>query len=117
MDRIAKVNEALNNSRNVPQNKWDYLKAREMREVYLKQAVERLEDHKKKISEMENKCRLRGIDEIEIQKSVHQSFSHMHIQLLEQVISAKKALTMMDMGSVEELTRQRIAILEEMAND
>jgi hypothetical protein len=38
----------------------------------------------------------------------------MHIQLLEQVIAAKKTLAMMDMGTVEELTRQKIAILEEM---
>jgi hypothetical protein len=38
----------------------------------------------------------------------------MHIQLLEQVLAAKKALVMMDVGTVEELTRQKIAILEEM---
>jgi hypothetical protein len=63
---------------------------------------------------MENKCRLRGVEETEIQKEVYRSFSHMHMQLLEQVISAKKTLAMMDMGTVEELTRQKIAILEEM---
>jgi predicted RecB family nuclease len=39
----------------------------------------------------------------------------MHIQLLEGVIAAKKTLAMMDVGTVEELTRQKIAILEEMA--
>jgi len=38
----------------------------------------------------------------------------MHIQLLEAVIAAKKTLEMMDVGTVEELTRQKIAILEEM---
>jgi hypothetical protein len=116
-ERIAKVNEALKYVGNIPQNKWDYGKYREMYESNLKEALKRLGDHKTKISEMENKCRLRGVEETEIQKEVYRSFSHMHIQLLEQVISAKKALTMMDMGSVEELTRQRIAILEEMAND
>jgi len=117
MDRLAKVNEALKYAEGIPQNKWDYGKYREMYENNLKEALKRLEDHKTKISEMENKCRLRGVEETEIQKEVYRSFSHMHIQLLEQVISAKKALAMMDMGSVEELTRQRIAILEEMAND
>ena len=116
-ERIAKVNEALKYVGNIPQNKWDYGKYREMYENNLKEALKRLDDHKTKISEMENKCRLRGVEETEIQKEVYRSFSHMHMQLLEQVISAKKALTMMDMGSVEELTRQRIAILEEMAND
>jgi hypothetical protein len=115
MDRLAKVNEALNHAGGIPQNKWDYGKYREMYENNLKEAQKRLEEHKKKISEMEFKCRLRGVDETEIQKSVHQSFSHMHIQLLERVIAAKKALDMMDAGSVVELTRQKIAILEEMA--
>lgn len=117
MDRLAKVNEALKYAVGIPQNKWDYGKYREMYENNLKEAKKRLEDHKTKISEMENKCRLRGVEETEIQKEVHRSFSHMHIQLLEQVISAKKALTMMDMGSVEDLTRQKIAILEEMVSE
>jgi hypothetical protein len=40
----------------------------------------------------------------------------MHISLLEQVISAKKTLAMMDVGTVEELTRQKIAILEEIVS-
>ena len=115
MDRLAKVNEALKHAGSIPQNKWDHGKYREMYENNLKEARKRLEDHKKKISEMEFKCRLRGVDETEIQKSVHQSFSHMHIQLLEQVIAAKKALDMMDAGSVVELTHQKIAILDEMA--
>jgi len=39
----------------------------------------------------------------------------MHIQLLEQVINAKKSLKMMELETVEELTRHKIAILEEMA--
>jgi hypothetical protein len=47
---------------------------------------------------------------------VYQTVSHTHIHLLEKVIAAKKALVMMDMGTVEELTRQKIAILEEMVN-
>ena len=114
MDRLAKVNEALQHAGVIPQNKWDYGKYREMYETNLKEAKKRLDDHKKKISDMENMCRLNGVDETEIQKSIHFGYSHMHIQLLEQVISAKKVLTMMDMGSVEELTRQKIAILEEM---
>ena len=114
MERLAKVNEALKYAGGIPQNKWDYGKHREMHENNLKEARKRLDDHKTKISEIENKCRLRGVDETEIQKSVHQSFSHMHIQLLEQVLAAKKALVMMDVGTVEELTRQKIAILEEM---
>jgi hypothetical protein len=114
MERLAKVNEALKYAGGIPQNKWDYGKYREMYENNLKEARKRLDDHRTKISEIENKCRLRGVDETEIQKSVHQSFSHMHIQLLEQVIAANKTLAMMDMGTVEELTRQKIAILEEM---
>jgi hypothetical protein len=114
MERLAKVDEALKCAGGIPQNKWDYGKYREMYENNLKEARKRLEDHKTKISEMEIKCRLRGVDETEIQKSVHQSFSHMHIQLLNQVIAAKKALAMMDVGTLEELTRQKIAILEEM---
>ena len=84
-----------------------------MHENNLKEARKRLDDHKTKISEIENKCRLRGVEETEIQKSVHQSFSHMHIQLLEQVIECKKTLA--ELGTVEELTRQKIAILEELA--
>lgn len=111
IERLAKVNEALKHSRNIPQNKLDY---QEMYENNLKEAHKRLEEHKRNISEMENKCRLRGFDETEVQKEIHRSFSHIHIQLLEQVLSAKKALAMLDMGSVEELTRQKIMILEEM---
>ena len=117
MDSLAKVNEALQHAGVIPQNKWDYGKYREMYETNLKEALKRLEEHKRKISEMENMCRLNGVDETEIQKSIHFGYSHMHIQLLEQVISAKKVLTMMDMGSVEELTRQKIAILEEMTSE
>ena len=116
MDRLAKVNEALTYAAGIPQNKWDYGKYREMYENKLKEARKRLDDHKTKISEMENKCRLRGVEETEIQKGVYQSFSHMHIQLLEAVIAAKKALAMMDAGTLEELTRQKIAILEEIAS-
>jgi hypothetical protein len=85
-----------------------------MYENNLKEALKRLEDHKTKISETEIKYRLRGVDESEIQKSVYSQFAHQHIQLLEQVISAKKSLAMMDAGTVEELARQKIAILEEM---
>jgi predicted RecB family nuclease len=40
----------------------------------------------------------------------------MHIQLLEAVIAAKKTLEMIDIGTVEELTRQKIAILEELVH-
>ena len=116
MDRLAKVNEALKYAAGIPQNKWDYGKYREMYENNLKEVRKRLEDHKTKISEMENKCRLRGVEEAEIQKGVYQSFSHMHIQLLEAVIAAKKALAMMDAGTLEELTRQKILILEEIAS-
>ena len=116
MDRLAKVNEALKFAAGIPQNKWDYGKYKEMYENNIKEAMKRLDDHRTKISEMENKCRLRGVDETEIQKSVHQSFSHMHIQLLEAVIAAKKTLAMMDVGNVEELTRQKIAILEEIVS-
>ena len=116
MDRLAKVNEALKYAAGIPQNKWDYGKYREMYENKLKEARKRLDDHKTKISEMENKCRLRGVEEAEIQKGVYQSFSDMHIQLLEAVIAAKKALAMMDAGTLEELTRQKIAILEEIVS-
>jgi hypothetical protein len=114
--RLAQVNEALTFAAGIPQNKWDYGKMREMHDNSIKEAMKRLEAHKNKVSELEAKCRLRGVEEAEIQKSVHQSFSHEHIQLLQGVISAKKALAMMDVGTVEELTRQKIAILEEIAS-
>jgi hypothetical protein len=116
-ERLAKVNEDLKHVRNTggtPQNKWDYGKLREINENNLNDTLKRLEAHKAQISEFEAKCRLRGIDETEIQKGVYQSFSHQHIHLLEAVISAKKTLAMMDIGTVEELTRQKIAILEEL---
>jgi hypothetical protein len=115
-EHLVKVNEALKYASGIPQNKWDYGKYREMYENNVKEARKRLEDHKTKISEFESKCRLRGVDESEIQKSVHQSFSHMHIQLLQAVISAKKSLAMMDVGTVEDLTRQKISILEDLAS-
>jgi hypothetical protein len=115
-EHLVKVNEALKHASGIPQNKWDYGKYREMYENNLKEARKRLEDHKTKISEFESKCRLRGVDETEIHKGVYQSFSQMHIQLIEGVISAKKTLAMMDVGTVEELTRQKIAILEELAS-
>ena len=116
MDRLAKVNEALKHARNIPQNKWDYGKMHEMHENNIKEAMKRLEAHKTQVSELEAKCRLRGVAEAEIQKSIYQSFSQQHIQLLEAVIAAKKALAMMDAGTLEELTRQKIAILEEIAS-
>jgi hypothetical protein len=118
-ERLAQVNEALKyvkNTGGTPQNKWDYGKMREMHENNLKEALKRLAAHETQISELESRCRLRGVDETEIHKSVYQSFSHMHIHLLEAVISAKKTLEMMDIGTVEELTRQKIAILEELAS-
>lgn len=65
MDRLAKVNEAIKYVRNIPQNKWDYGKMREMHENSLKEALKRLEAHKAQVSELEAKCRLRGIDEDE----------------------------------------------------
>lgn len=116
MERLAKINEALKYARNIPQNKWDYGKMREMHENTLKEATKRLEAHKIQISELEAKCRLRGVDEAEIQKSLYHSFSQQHIQLLEAVITAKKTLAMMDAGTEEELTRQKIAILEEIVS-
>jgi hypothetical protein len=115
-ERLAKVNEALKFAGGIPQNKWDYGKYREMHENNLKEAQKNLEKHKTEVSALESKCRLRGVDEAEIQKTVYQSVSHTHIHLLEKVIACKKALVMMDMGTMEELTRQKIAILEEMVN-
>jgi len=116
MERLAKVNESLKFAAGIPQNKWDHGKMREMHENSIKEAMKRLEAHKNKVSELEAKCRLRGVEEAEIQKSIYQQFSYMHISLLEQVISAKKSLVMMDVGTVEELTRQKIAILEEIVS-
>jgi len=113
---IATINEAIKYVRNIPQNKWDYGKYREMYENNVKEAVKRLEAHKARVSEVETNCRRRGVDESELQKIVYNQFSHMHIHLLEAVISAKKTLEMMDVGTVEELTRQKIAILEELAS-
>ena len=113
---IDQINEALKHASGIPQNKWDYGKYREMYENNLKEARKRLEDHKTKISEFESKCRLRGVDESEIHKNVYSQFSQMHIQLLEGIIAAKKKLVMMDAGTVEDLTRQKIAILEDLAS-
>ena len=115
-ERLAKVNWLLNYVKNIPQNKWDYGKACEMHENNLKEALDRLAAHKFKVSEFESKHRLRGIDEAEVQKGVYTSYSHEHIQLLERIITAKKTLSMMRMDTVEELTRQKIAILEEIAS-
>jgi hypothetical protein len=116
VDRLAKVNEALKYAGGIPHNKWDYGKMRDMHENNIKEAMKRLEAHKNKVSELEGKYRLRAVEEAEIQKSIYQQFSYMHISLLEQVISAKKSLVMMDVGTVEELTRQKIAILEEIVS-
>ena len=118
-ERLVKINEALKyvkNSGGTPQNKWDYGKMREMLENNITESMKRLDSHRVQISEFESKCRLRGVDESEIHKGVYQSFSHQHIQLLEAVIAAKKTLEMMDIGTVEELTRQKIAILEELVH-
>jgi plasmid replication initiation protein len=115
-DRLVKINESLKHARGIPQNKWDYGKMHEMHENNVKEALKRLAAHEIQISEFESKCRLRGVDESEIQKGVYQSFSHQHIQLLEAVIAAKKTLAMMDIGTVEDLTRQKIAILEELVS-
>ena len=118
-ERLVKINEALKyvkNSGGTPQNKWDYGKMREMHENNLKEARKRLAAHETQISELESRCRLRGVDESEIQKGVYSQFSHMHIHFLEAVITAKKTLEMMDIGTVEELTRQKIAILGELAS-
>jgi hypothetical protein len=115
-ERLAKINEALTFAGGIPQNKWDYGKMREMHENTINESMKRLAVHKAQISELETKYRLRGFDEHEIQKSVYMQFSHQHIHLLEAVIAAKKALEMLDIGTMEELTRQKIAILEEMVN-
>jgi hypothetical protein len=118
-ERLVKVNEALKyvkNSGGTPQNKWDYGKMREMHENNLKEALKQLAAHETQISELESRCRLRGVDESEIQKSVYNQFSHMYIHFLESVISAKKTLEMLDVGTTEELTRQKIAILKELAS-
>ena len=115
-ERLVKINESLKHARGIPQNKWDYGKYREMYENNVKETLKGLAAHEIQISEFESKCRLRGVDESEIQKGVYQSFSHQHIQLLEAVIAAKKTLAMMDIGTVEDLTRQKIAILEELVS-
>ncbi len=114
-ERLVQINEKLNYARNIPQNKWDYGKQREMYENRLQEARKRLDEHKKHVDEVVSKYRLHGVAEADIQKNLHQSFSHQHIQLLEAIISAKKALAMMDIETVEELTRQKIDILEDLA--
>ena len=118
-ERLAEVNEALkyvHKTGGTPQNKWDYGKMREMHVNNMMEAMKRLLHHVTQISEFESKCRLRGVTEAEIQKNVYNSFSHQHIHLLETVIAAKKTLAMMDIGTVEELTRRKIALLEEIAS-
>ena len=67
MERLAKVNEALKFAGGIPQNKWDYGKYREMHENNLIEAQKNLEKHKTEVSALEAKCRLRGVDEAEIQ--------------------------------------------------
>lgn len=118
-ERLAEVNEALKyvlKTGGTPQNKWDYGKMREIHENNLKEVLERLAAHETQISEIVSRCRLRGVAEAEIQKNVHHSFSQQHIQLLEAVIAAKNTLKMLDVGTVEELTRRKIALLEEIAS-
>lgn len=111
---MDQINEAIKFVMTVPQNKWDRGKHNEMYENQLIDAVAKLEAHRAKITEVETKCRLRGIPEDEIQQNVYRSFSHEHIQLLQRVVQCKKTLTLFNMGSLEELTRQKIALLEEM---
>jgi hypothetical protein len=119
LERLAKINEAMVDHRrrykHTPQTILDRDKIRGVYENGVKEAQRRLGDHKLMVHDLESKYRLRGVDEHEIQKSVHESFSVMHVQLLAQVILAKKTLAMMDMGTMVEMTRQKIAILEELA--
>jgi hypothetical protein len=111
---MDQVNEAIKFVSTVPQNKWDRGKYNEMYENQLIEAVAKLKAHRTKITEVENKCRKHGMPEDEIQHTVYRSFSHEHIQLLERVLRCKKILALFNMGTLEELTRQKIALLEEM---
>ena len=62
-----------------------------------------------KIKQEMNRSRELGLSE----SSIHHNYSNMYIQALENVITAKKQLEMLDMGTIEELTRQKIKMLED----
>ena len=111
---LERINKALKSVHNYPSNKWDYGKMHELYENNIKEAIEKLGAYKRQMSEVETRCRSRGIDEIEIQKEMYRSFSHGYINCLERVLEAKKQLDSLEMGNIEELTRKKIAILEEM---
>jgi hypothetical protein len=78
---------------------------REAREQDLKYAMKQL------ISIKNEMDRLRELGESET--SIHHSYSNMYIQALEKVIMIKKQLKMLEMGTIEELTRRKIKILED----
>ena len=80
-------------------------RVRESYEHKLKEAVTQCD----KIKHEMNRSRELGLSE----SSIHHNYSNMYIQALEKVITAKKQLKMLEMGTIEELTRQKIQILEE----
>lgn len=113
--RVVKINEYIICSTQIPRNTLYYGKMKETHENNLQQALKCLEKFKNEITEFENKCRVNGITDSDLKNAVYRNFSHMHILYLEQVIAAKKALAMMDIDTVEELTYKKIALLEELA--
>lgn len=88
--------------------KTDFFKKREEKERCLKEAIERLNEHKK-----------RNVDEV-YPRDIYDTISNPkimysieYIQLLENVVKAKTSLEIMDMV-LEGLLRERISILEEL---
>ena len=85
--------------------KVDFFKKREEKEQILKEAMIRLEEHKRKTPESVYPSSIYGNSKI--------IYSCEYIQLLENVIKAKTSLEVMDL-LVESLLRERISILEEI---
>jgi len=87
--------------------KIDFFKKRADKELALKNAQERLAEHKSRS--------VNSIFPSEIYESPKLMYSCEYIRLLEDVIKAKTSLEVMDMV-LEGLMRERIAILEELAS-
>lgn len=109
---LDQINKALKSP--APVNKWDYGKMHELYENNVKEALEKLNVYKKQMDTVADRCRSQGLFEEEIQKEMYRGFSHGYISCLERVLEAKKQLETLELGNVEELTRKKIAILEEM---
>lgn len=100
---MERINEAIRFLRTISPGATD-----SVRNAYQLHLIDMVDQCNKVKNEMN---RLRGLGESET--SIHHNHSNMYIQALEKVIAAQKKLEMLEMGTIEELTRQKIKILED----